>query len=90
MAKICLHCFVSGRVQGVWYRASTEQHAKDLGLEGYAKNLADGRVEVMICGEQQQVEALRDWLWQGPPLAKVKDIEIKMLPYQSFDGFGVG
>ncbi len=71
---ICLHCYVSGRVQGVWYRGSTRRQAEQLGLSGYARNLDDGRVEVLACGEQDAVEALQQWLWQGPPAASVTDV----------------
>ena len=62
---------VSGRVQGVFYRASTRQKALELGVTGYARNLPDGRVEVLACGESAAVDALCEWLWQGPPHAVV-------------------
>lgn len=68
---ICRRCLVSGRVQGVWYRASTQQEALRLGVTGYAKNLADGRVEVLACGPEAAVEELCQWLWQGPRHAEV-------------------
>jgi len=71
----CLHCFVSGRVQGVWYRGSTRREAERLGLVGYARNLADGRVEVLACGKRQAVDELQEWLWQGPPAAEVTAVE---------------
>ena len=72
--KICIRCYVSGRVQGVWYRAATREQALALGVAGYARNLRDGRVEVLACGEEQAVNTLREWLWQGPPHAKVSDV----------------
>ena len=87
--KICMHCFVSGRVQGVWYRASTQEQAKVLGLTGWARNLADGRVEVMACGEKKQVLALFEWLQQGPELAEVTDVSYEELIWQAFERFGV-
>ncbi len=62
---------VSGKVQGVWFRASTRDVAVRLGLHGYAKNLADGRVEVLATGEAAAIEALATWLRHGPPLARV-------------------
>lgn len=71
----CLHCRVSGRVQGVWFRASTREQARRLGLTGYAKNLADGRVEVLACGGRGALEALQVWLWQGPEAAEVDEVE---------------
>lgn len=71
---VCLRCHVSGRVQGVWYRASTREQAERLGLSGYARNLADGRVEVLACGDAFAVKTLQEWLWQGPPAAQVDDV----------------
>ncbi|HEY3858188.1 MAG TPA: acylphosphatase [Gammaproteobacteria bacterium] len=75
--KICKRCFVSGKVQGVFYRASTAERARALGITGYAKNLADGRVEVLACGEEATVEELVGRLWQGPPAAKVQGVEVQ-------------
>jgi acylphosphatase len=72
--EICVRCVVSGRVQGVWFRASTREQALSLGLRGYANNRPDGRVEVLACGEQTAVDRLRAWLWQGPPQAEVTDV----------------
>jgi acylphosphatase len=74
---VCKRCLVSGKVQGVFYRASTAEQAKRLGLAGYAKNLPDGRVEVLACGEQSKVEELIAWLRQGPPSAKVSGVEVQ-------------
>lgn len=74
---VCKHCFVSGRVQGVFYRASTGERARALGVTGYAKNLPDGRVEVLACGEPAAVDALCDWLWQGPPAARVSEVVVR-------------
>lgn len=71
---VCLRCLISGRVQGVSFRAATRRHALGLGLKGWARNLPDGRVEVLACGGQDQVEQLREWLWTGPPLARVTDV----------------
>jgi len=70
---------VHGRVQGVWYRASTAERAAALGVRGHARNLPDGTVEVVAAGVQQAVEALLAWLGQGPPLARVTRIDIEEL-----------
>lgn len=67
---------VSGRVQGVFYRASTRSEALRLGLSGHARNLPDGRVEVLAVGEAIAIDALARWLWQGPPAAEVKHVEV--------------
>ena len=72
---IARRCYVSGRVQGVFYRASTRQRAQELGCRGYARNLVDGRVEVLAVGEPAAVHALIDWLRQGPPAAHVTDVK---------------
>ena len=73
-ALIARRCYVSGRVQGVFYRASTRQRAQELGCRGYARTLADGRVEVLAVGEPTAVHALIEWLRQGPPAAHVTDV----------------
>ncbi len=70
----CRRCIVSGRVQGVFYRASTQQQAQRLGLSGWARNLPDGTVEVVVCGETDKVEQLCTWLRQGPAHASVTDV----------------
>ncbi|MFP7723512.1 acylphosphatase [Lysobacter sp. A3-1-A15] len=62
---------VSGKVQGVWFRASTREQAIALGLRGHARNLADGTVEVLAVGEPAAIDALADWLGRGPPQARV-------------------
>jgi acylphosphatase len=74
-AIIARRCYVSGRVQGVFYRASTRERAQQLGCRGYARNLADGRVEVLAVGEPAAVDALVEWLWHGPPAAHVQDVQ---------------
>lgn len=66
---------VSGVVQGVFYRASTRTQARQLGLTGHARNLSDGRVEVIAHGEPDALDALERWLWQGPPAAEVEGVE---------------
>ena len=73
---IARRCHVSGRVQGVFFRASTRQRARELGVTGYARNLPDGRVEVLACGSADAVEALCRWLWQGPPSARVTAVDV--------------
>ena len=75
MGEVCVCCHVSGRVQGVCYRAATQEQARVLGLRGYARNLADGRVEVLVRGSAAAVDQLVDWLAEGPPMAKVLKVE---------------
>ena len=68
-------CLVSGIVQGVFFRASTRQKAVELSLTGYAINLPDGRVEVLMVGDSGAVEALTTWLHRGPPAARVEAVQ---------------
>ena len=70
----CRRSFVSGRVQGVFYRATCVRKAESLGLTGYARNLSDGRVEVLACGDEAAVEEFVAWLWEGSPASKVSDV----------------
>jgi acylphosphatase len=68
---------VAGRVQGVFYRASTAAEAKRLGLTGWARNLPDGRVEVVASGDGGRLAELAEWLWQGPPAAVVREVTVE-------------
>lgn len=87
MARICLHGYVSGKVQGVYYRQSTENEAERLDLDGWVRNLADGRVEVLIEGEEEPVRELAAWLEQGPEAAEVTGVELEELTPQGIVGF---
>jgi acylphosphatase len=71
----CAKFIVSGRVQGVFFRASTRTEAVRLRLNGYAKNLADGSVEVLACGDATALDELQRWLHKGPPVARVESVE---------------
>ena len=73
----CRHYRVEGRVQGVFFRASTRDKAVELGLRGWVRNLSDGRVEALACGTEQQLATLEAWLHQGPPMASVTRLEIE-------------
>ncbi|UTA53961.1 acylphosphatase [Lysobacter soli] len=66
---------VSGKVQGVFFRASARDRAQALGLRGFAKNLPDGRVEVLAAGDGAAIDELAAWLREGPPMARVDDLE---------------
>jgi acylphosphatase len=78
---------VSGRVQGVFFRAATQSRARSLGLNGFARNLDDGRVEVIAVGDAQSVASLEAWLQCGPPSAEVHSVERSEAPVQDFFGF---
>lgn len=66
---------VGGQVQGVWFRASTRDRAVALQLRGFARNLPDGRVEVLAIGDEEAVEELAQWLHYGPSQARVEELE---------------
>ncbi|MBM4033910.1 MAG: acylphosphatase [Planctomycetes bacterium] len=85
-----VHVFISGRVQGVGFRAWAEREARVLGLKGWVKNLPDGRVEGVIEGAPDKVAALLEKLKAGPRAAKVENLEAKDEPATGeFDDFGI-
>jgi len=81
------HLFAHGRVQGVGYRAACEAQATSLQLGGWVRNRADGTVEVVATGSRQQLEALQQWMEQGPPAARVSKVDQETLPPEVFHGF---
>jgi len=87
--EICIHCFVSGKVQGVFYRGNTEKTAISLGLKGWVKNLDDGRVELMACGPEDKIEELKSWLRKGPVAARVDDVTVENVKAQDFEAFSI-
>ncbi|MBI4005200.1 MAG: acylphosphatase [Gammaproteobacteria bacterium] len=87
--KQTIHCYVSGRVQGVCFRMETREQAALFGVTGWVRNLADGRVEVFACGDKEKLDHLYEWLKVGPEMARVLDVEIEVLEYQEFDRFSV-
>ena len=74
MAKICKIFKISGRVQGVWFRSAARKEALNLNITGWAKNIDNGDVEILACGEEVQLMQFEKWLWRGPILARVKNI----------------
>ena len=89
MNTICIHCFVSGRVQGVFYRRATFEQAVARGLTGWVKNHADGRVEALLCGETEAVNAMQDWLWEGSSASKVTGVDAREVAWQELTDFEV-
>ena len=86
----CIHCIVSGRVQGVFFRASTREQALSLGLSGEVRNLPDGRVAVTACGSQAALESLQQWLRAGPPQAAVSGVQCEACAEETgISGFGI-
>lgn len=87
--RVCFRCLIAGRVQGVFFRAATREQAQRLGLTGYVRNLSDGRVEVVVCGEPNLVEQLREWLRTGPPTADVTGVACEPGSFQHLSGFNI-
>ncbi len=77
--KVCIRCFISGQVQGVFFRASTRHEAEQLSVTGYVKNLSDGRVEVLACGTKVSIDNLCAWLAKGPPHAEVNNVSCEVV-----------
>lgn len=87
--KICKKCFITGKVQGVFYRASTLEKANQFGVTGWVKNCVDGSVEVLVCGEEKKVNLLCGWLWQGPTHASVTKVDCQEETYMAITHFSV-
>ena len=85
-----LRILVSGKVQGVWFRSSTEEAASRLGVNGSVRNLPDGRVEVLVEGSSERVEELVAWCHRGPRGARVDRVEVtEEAPSGEEEGFSV-
>ncbi|WP_448682439.1 acylphosphatase [Pseudomonas nicosulfuronedens] len=87
MARICLHGYISGKVQGVYFRQSTQEQAERLDIDGWIRNLEDERVELLIEGEEDAVRELEKWLARGPVKAKVAAVDLKPMTPQGVTGF---
>jgi acylphosphatase len=85
----CLRCLVSGRVQGVYYRAATQRRAQTLGLTGWVRNLPDGCVELIAMGAEHALRELQDWLWQGPPHAQVIEVRCERTDHPPLSRFEI-
>jgi acylphosphatase len=85
----CARFIVRGKVQGVFFRASTREQALKLKLTGHAKNLPDGGVDVLVSGDTAAIDALERWLKKGPQLATVESVTREDLPAQTRSGFQI-
>ena len=83
MANIRAHVFVSGKVQGVYFRQNTMRTAHELAATGWVRNLDDGRVEAVIEGAEDAVRKVVEWCHQGPAASKVDDVQVK---YERYTG----
>ena len=89
MSRARAHVFVSGRVQGVYYRATTREQARERGVGGWVRNLDDGRVEAVFEGPEPAVEAMVEWCHEGSPQASVADVTVEYEEPEGLDGFEV-
>ncbi|RLI91093.1 MAG: acylphosphatase [Candidatus Altiarchaeales archaeon] len=90
MAIVRAHVYISGRVQGVFFRSNTRNMAEKLDLTGWVRNLPDGRVEAVFEGEESDVKEMLEWCHKGPRYASVSDVEVKFdKPTGEFDRFEI-
>ncbi|MDK2383621.1 MAG: acylphosphatase, partial [Candidatus Korarchaeota archaeon] len=81
---------IYGRVQGVFFRSTMRDVARELGVRGWVRNLPDGSVEAVVEGEREKVEKIVEWAHQGPPLARVQRVEVRWEDYrEEFDDFRI-
>jgi acylphosphatase len=82
-----IRCLVQGKVQGVFFRGTTQKQAYRLGLRGWVRNLPDGAVEAVFEGPQDALDKVVAWLHEGPPLAKVESVHVEAQPEEGLKGF---
>jgi len=87
--RIRAHVFVSGRVQGVYYRATTRDTARERGVDGWVENLDDGRVEAVFEGSEDAVGSMVEWCHTGSPNARVDDVDVEYGDPAGIEGFGI-
>jgi acylphosphatase len=88
--RVRVHALISGRVQGVCYRLETRSAARARSVNGWVRNLADGRVEAVFEGTRRQVDDMVAWCRQGPPAARVAGVEVRNeSPDEPFDAFEI-
>jgi acylphosphatase len=90
MDKTRAHVMISGRVQGVFFRAETRDAARRYGVAGWVRNTRDGRVEAVLEGNSEDVEKMIQWCRSGPPQARVENVEVDHQDYRGeFDSFSI-
>lgn len=87
--QAAVHFWVTGRVQGVYFRAHTKAKAEELGLTGWVRNLSNGRVEGLACGDKSSLDALTQWLANGPERAQVSHLELQPEQWAQWPGFEI-
>lgn len=89
MSAEAVHLLVQGRVQGVFFRASTQKMAVELGLSGWVRNCEDGSVEVLAEGDREALDRFITWCRKGPPLAKVNELDVNWISAEGLKSFEV-
>mgnify|MGYP006279782965 CR=1 FL=1 len=89
MSRTRAHVYVTGRVQGVYFRANTRDAAQSRGVDGWVRNLPDGRVEAVFEGPAADVEAMVEWCGEGSPAARVEDVEAEFGDPKGLSGFQI-
>lgn len=90
MSKTRAHFFLSGRVQGVCFRSESQKKARSLGVKGWVRNLQDGRVEVVVEGEESKVKKFVEWAEEGPDFSEIENTELYWENFKKeFDGFQI-
>lgn len=89
MSDTRAHVFVTGKVQGVYYRASTREEARTRGVDGWVRNLDDGRVEAIFEGTEKAVDHMIEWCHSGSDMARVDDVEVTYTEPDGIDGFDI-
>lgn len=84
-----VHVYISGRVQGVFYRANTRRKADELGIDGWVRNLDDGRVEAVFEGPPEAIESMIEWCHTGSPAAEVSDVAVTEESPTGLTGFEI-
>ena len=83
------HAIITGRVQGVWYRAKAQEEAERLGVSGWVRNLSDGSVEAVFEGEPQAVASAIEWCREGPPHSIVENVSTREEVAEGIRGFRI-
>ncbi len=87
--KSRIHVYISGRVQGVFFRDSTREKARELGANGWVRNMRDGRVEAVFEGDEDKVNRMLEWCHEGPASARVDQVEVSKEEPVGEEGFSV-
>ena len=87
--SFAVHLFARGRVQGVWFRAGTQEQALQMAISGWAKNCSDGSVEIHAEGEKENLEQFINWCRKGTPAAQVSTLDVEWVPPQGLDSFEI-